>query len=162
MAETDDRCFMEMALEEARKSAETEEVPVGAVLVRNGEIIAKNHNRCVTTRDPTAHAEILVIRQAARKLKNYRLPGTVLYVTVEPCAMCVGAMIQARISRLVFGTCEEKTGMVQSRLALLDDGIFNHRIETVGGVLATECRALIQEFFRARRQKSLQSSPFLV
>ena len=153
MAETDDRHFMEIALEEARKRAEPEEVPVGAVLVFHGEIIAKNHNRCVTTRDPTAHAEILVLREAAKKLKNYRLPGTVLYVTVEPCAMCVGAMIQARISRLVFGTCEEKTGMVQSRVSLLDDGIFNHRVETVGGVLAAECRALIQEFFRVKRQK---------
>jgi tRNA(adenine34) deaminase len=154
--------FMKIAVEEARRGAQSGEIPIGAVLVRGDKVIAKNHNRCITDTDPTAHAEILVIRGASRKIGNYRLPGSVLYVTVEPCTMCVGAMIQARISRLVFGVCEEKTGVVQSRLALLDRVKFNHRIETVGGVLAEECRDLIQGFFKTRREENRQTSAFLL
>ena len=154
MAGSDDIRFMGIALEEAEESAQADEIPIGAVLVWNGKVIARNHNRCVTANDPTAHAEILVIREAARKLGNYRLVGADLYVTVEPCMMCVGAMLQARISRLVFGIAEEKTGMVQSRLALLDSPFLNHRIEAVGGVRAEECRLLIQEFFRGRRENA--------
>lgn len=162
MARSNDMHFMGMALEEGQKGARAGEIPVGAVLVINGEVIARDHNRCVATKDPTAHAEILVIREGAKRLKNYRLLGSNLYVTVEPCAMCVGAMIQARISRLVFGAPEEKTGMVQSRLALLDHSFFNHRIETVGGVLAEECRQLVQGFFREKREKTTRSDLFLI
>ncbi|MBW2057497.1 MAG: nucleoside deaminase [Deltaproteobacteria bacterium] len=151
MARPDDLRFMEMALKEAWKGARAGEVPVGAVLVLGGEVIGRDHNRCVSTCDPTAHAEILVLRSGSRRLGNYRLPGSALYVTVEPCAMCVGAMIQARIARLVYGTPEEKTGMVQSRLALLDSSLFNHRITVVGGLLAEECRGVVQSFFREKR-----------
>jgi tRNA(adenine34) deaminase len=152
---------MEIALEEARKSALANEVPIGAVLVLEREVIAQDHNRSVATKDPTAHAEILVIREAAKKLNNHRLLGSTLYVTVEPCTMCVGAMIQARISRLVFGVPEEKTGMVQSCLTLLDYPVFNHRVEAVGGVLAMQCRQVIQGFFRQRRQKTRGFDGFL-
>ena len=145
---------MGIALEEAEDSAQAGEIPIGAVVVQNGKIIARNHNRCITANDPTAHAEILVIREAAQKLGNYRLVGSDLYVTVEPCIMCVGAMLQARISRLVFGIPEEKMGVVQSRLALLDAPFLNHRIEAMGGVRAEECRLLMQEFVRGRRQNA--------
>jgi tRNA(adenine34) deaminase len=154
MAGSDDIRFMGIALEEAEGSAQAGEIPIGAVVVQNGKIIARNHNRCITANDPTAHAEILVIREAAQKLGNYRLVGSDLYVTVEPCIMCVGAMLQARISRLVFGIPEEKMGVVQSRLALLDAPFLNHRIEAMGGVRAEECRLLMQEFFRGRRQNA--------
>lgn len=154
MAEPDDVHFMGMALKEAQKGARAGEIPIGAVLVFKGEVIARDHNRCIASNDPTAHAEILVIREGAKRLGNYRLLGCDLYVTVEPCAMCVGGMIQARISRLVFGVPEEKTGMVQSRLALLDSLFFNHRIETVGGVLTEECRRLVHEFFKEKREKA--------
>ena len=156
MTQPNDMHFMGIALEEAQKGARAEEIPIGAVLVLGGKVMARNHNRCVTTGDPTAHAEIVVIREAAKRLRNYRLLGSVLYVTVEPCVMCVGAMIHARISRLVFGAPEEKTGMVQSRLALLDGSLFNHRIETVGGIRVEECRQLLQGFFRERREKTVQ------
>jgi len=151
MNKFDDSHFMAMALEEARKGAGAGEIPIGAVLVMNGEVIARDHNRCLATNDPTAHAEILVIRKASKTLGNYRLLGSVLYVTIEPCAMCIGGMIQARVSRLIFGALEEKTGMVKSRLALLHDSLFNHRIEAMGGVLAEDCRKLVQGFFREKR-----------
>jgi len=161
MAESNDVRFMGIALEEAKKGAQAGEIPIGAVLALRGDIIARAHNRCVASRDPTAHAEILVIREAAKRLANYRLLGADLYVTVEPCAMCVGAMIQARVSRLVFGTHEEKTGMVESRLPLLDSSLFNHRIEAVGGVLGEECRQVLQGFFREKRAKTTPSELFL-
>ncbi len=162
MTPLSDVLFMRIALEQAQKGAQAGEIPIGAVLVLNGEVIAQDHNRCVATKDPTAHAEILVIREAARRVQNYRLVGSDLYVTVEPCAMCVGAMIQARISRLVFGVPEGKSGMVQSRLALLNHSFFNHRIETVGGVLREECRQILQAFFRERREKTTPSELFLI
>ncbi|NIQ37954.1 MAG: tRNA adenosine(34) deaminase TadA [Proteobacteria bacterium] len=155
MASWNDSYFMKLALEEARKGAQAGEVPIGAILALNGKVIAQDHNRCIGTTDPTAHAEILVIREAGERLKNYRLLGSDLYVTVEPCAMCVGAMIQARISRLVFGALENKTGMVQSRLSLLNNPLFNHRIETMGGVLADECREMVQGFFREKRENTV-------
>ncbi len=160
MTQFDDSHFMAMALEEAQKGASAGEIPIGAVLVMNGEVIARDHNRCLATNDPTAHAEIIVIRKAARRLRNYRLLGCHLYITIEPCAMCIGAMIQGRVSRLIFGALEEKTGMVQSRLALLNDSIFNHRIEVVGGVLAEDCRKLIQGFFREKRENMAPSASF--
>jgi tRNA(adenine34) deaminase len=163
MSESGDRHFMGIALDEAVKAAQAEEIPIGAVLVLNGELIAQDHNRCVGTKDPTAHAEVLVIREAARRLKNYRLPGSHLYVTVEPCAMCVGAMIQARIARLVFGVTDEKTGVVESQLALLSYPFLNHRVESVGGILARECRQVVQAFFKRKRDKAgrLRSFPDL-
>jgi tRNA(adenine34) deaminase len=154
MAESNDVHFMELALQEAQQGAQAGEIPIGACLTLEGEVIAKAHNRCVTNQDPTAHAEILVIREAAKRIGNYRLPGCDLYVTVEPCVMCVGAMIQARISRLVFGAYEEKTGMVESRLPLLNSPSFNHRIVTVGGILKGECRQLVQGFFMEKRGKT--------
>jgi tRNA(adenine34) deaminase len=157
MAESKDVYFMELALQEAQKGAQAGEVPIGALLAAEGEVIAKAHNRCVTAQDPTAHAEILVIREAAKRIGNYRLPGSDLYVTVEPCTMCVGAMIQARITRLVFGAYEEKTGMVESRVPLLNSPIFNHRIVAVGGVLREECGQLVQGFFMEKRGKTTPS-----
>ena len=157
MAESKDVYFMELALQEAQRGAQSGEVPIGALLAIEGEVIAKAHNRCVTGQDPTAHAEILVIREAAKRIGNYRLPGSDLYVTVEPCTMCVGAMIQARISRLVFGAHEERTGMVESRVPLLNSPFFNHRIVAVGGVLREECGELVQGFFMEKRGKTTPS-----
>ncbi len=153
MTGPDDAYYMRMALEQAQEAARAGEVPVGAVLVMKGEAIARDHNRCVTTHDPTAHAEILVIRKAAQKIGDYRLADSDLYVTVEPCPMCAGAMIQARISRLIFGAPEEKTGVVQSHLGLLVYPFFNHRVRTAGGVLEEECRLMIQAFFKEKRDK---------
>ncbi len=148
-----DKRFMREALKEAEIAEKDGEVPIGAVIVRDGEIIAKAHNRCIELNDPTAHAEILVIREAGRILKNYRLDNTVIYVTAEPCAMCVSAMINGRISRLVFGALEPKTGAVESRLRLLDGNNFNHRIEVEKGVLEEECLEILRSFFRRRRME---------
>ena len=142
---------MRLALELARKAQALDEVPVGAVLVSGGEVIGRGHNRSVSGNDPTAHAEIEALRQAARKAGNYRLPGATLYVTIEPCAMCVGAMIHARIARLVFGAREPRAGAVLSRESLADKTWLNHRIEVAEGVLAEECGALLTEFFARKR-----------
>ncbi len=143
--------YMRMALEEAKKAGQAKEVPVGAVLVKSGEVIARDHNRCIELNDPTAHAEILVLRKAGEVLKNYRLNDTVMYVTVEPCPMCASAMIHGRISRLVFGTEEPKFGAVESRFKLLQDERLNHRIEVTKGILAEECAEILKDFFRERR-----------
>lgn len=148
---------MRRALDQARKAAAVGEVPVGAVLVdETDELIAGGHNQPIGARDPSAHAEIVALRAAAQKLDNYRLPGSTLYVTIEPCAMCVGALVQARVQRLVYGAAEPKTGAIESAHRLFESGEFNHRPEIVGGVLADECAALMSEFFAARR-KSRQS-----
>jgi len=146
----DERC-MEMALEEAHIGAMEGEVPIGAVLIKGGDIIARDHNRCIQLNDPTAHAEILVIREGGRVLGNYRLPETTLYVTVEPCPMCVGAITQGRIGRLVYGAPEDKMGAVSSKFPLLNDPGLNHRVEVNGGILKRECSEIIQGFFRGRR-----------
>jgi tRNA(adenine34) deaminase len=146
-----DEKFMEMALKEAKRAASEGEVPIGAVLIKGGEIIARDHNRCIHLNDPTAHAEILVIREGGRVLGNYRLPETTLYVTVEPCPMCVGAITQGRIGRLVYGAPEDKMGAVTSRFSLLNDPDLHHRVEIKGGVLKQECSEIIQGFFRGRR-----------
>jgi tRNA(adenine34) deaminase len=146
-----DEKFMEMALEEAQTAASEGEVPVGAVLVRKGEIIGRNHNRCIQSNDPTAHAEILVIRRGGEKIANYRLPETTLYVTIEPCPMCVGAITHARIGKLVYGAPDEKTGAVSSKFRLLNDPDLNHRVEVKGGVLKQECSEILRDFFRGRR-----------
>jgi tRNA(adenine34) deaminase len=143
--------FMRQALHEARAAAQAGEVPVGAVLVSDGRAVASAGNQTIRDCDPTAHAEIVVLRAAAKMLGNYRLTGTTLYVTVEPCAMCAGAMIQARIDRLVYGCDDPKGGAVRSCLEVLSHPKLNHRVEVIPGVLADECSAAIQAFFAARR-----------
>jgi tRNA(adenine34) deaminase len=143
--------FMHTALDEARAAAEAGEVPVGAVLVRDNQIIARSGNRTIRDTDPTAHAEIVVLREAARALGNYRLTGTALFVTVEPCSMCAGAMIQARIPRLIYGCDEPKGGAYRTCFQLLSDPRLNHKVEVTPGILAEDCATLIQSFFAARR-----------
>jgi tRNA(adenine34) deaminase len=146
-----DLAFMRAALDEARQAALVGEVPVGAVLVAEGRILARAGNRTITDCDPTAHAEIVVLREAGRIVGNYRLLGADLYVIIEPCAMCAGAMIQARIARLIYGADDPKAGAVRSCFSLLNDPRLNHRIEVVPGVLAEESAAQLQNFFAARR-----------
>lgn len=144
--------FMQLALEEARRAAALEEVPVGAVLVSAaGEVLATGHNRTISDNDPSAHAEILAIRQGAARLGNYRLLNTSLYVTVEPCLMCMGAVIHARIAQLFFGTRDPKWGAAGSLYNLGEDRRLNHHPEIREGLLLEDCRDLIQGFFRARR-----------
>ena len=145
--------FMEIAIEAGKKAGQIEEVPVGAVLVaQSGDIIAAAHNETIRLADPTAHAEILVLRKAAQQIRNYRLPDTTLYVTVEPCVMCMGAILHARISRVVFGAKDPKWGAVGSLYNFADDKRLNHHPEIIGGVLEKQCRALMQEFFRKKRR----------
>ena len=143
---------MGAALDAAREGLAAGEVPVGAVLVgEGGEILARAYNKPIGLNDPTAHAEVLALREAAARLGNYRLPGTTLYVTIEPCIMCVGALILARVVRLVFGAADQKGGACVSLYRLPEDPRLNHRLEVTGGVREAECRALLQEFFKARR-----------
>jgi tRNA(adenine34) deaminase len=146
--------WMRLALQQAQLAFDAGEVPVGALLVRDDEVLAEGFNCPIGSHDPTAHAEIVVLRDAARKLGNYRLPGTTLYVTIEPCAMCVGAMIHARVERVVFGAPEPRAGAVVSSQRMLDATHFNHRIAYEGGVLADACGAIMQQFFRAKRQRA--------
>ena len=148
---SEDEQFMRAALVEAKVAGQADEVPVGAVVVRNGEIIGRGLNRPVQDCDPTAHAEIVAIRAAAASEKNYRLNDTTLYVTLEPCPMCVGAMLHARIGRLVFGAYDPKAGAAGSVLDLSDDRRLNHRLEVNGGLLEDKCSGLLQKFFAARR-----------
>jgi len=143
---------MRRALELADKAAESGEVPVGALVVRAGEVLGEGWNQMITCSDPTAHAEIVAMRAAARKTANYRLPDTTLYVTLEPCTMCAGAMIHARIERLVFAASEPKAGVICSRCSLLEEPWYNHKLAWEGGVLAEESSARLQAFFRARRK----------
>jgi tRNA(adenine34) deaminase len=143
--------FMQEALEEARAAAAAGEVPVGAVLVCDGRVIARGSNRTIADCDPTAHAEIVALREAARVTGNYRLSGTTLYVTIEPCAMCAGALVQARVGRLVYGCDDRKGGAVRSCFEVLSSAQLNHRVEVIPGVLAEECAAVMQSFFAARR-----------
>ena len=147
----DDVQWMREALAEARLAAERGEVPVGAVLVQAGREIARAHNRTILDCDPTAHAEMVALRVGAQALANYRLAGTTLYVTIEPCAMCAGAMIHARIARLVYGCPEPKGGAVRSCFAVLDHPQLNHRVEVPAGVLAEDAAAALKDFFAARR-----------
>ena len=142
---------MKLALEEAHKAAQEQEVPVGAVAVLDGELVAQEHNRSIQLHDPTGHAEILVLREAGKKLSNYRLKNLEIYVTLEPCAMCAGALLWARIHRLVFGARDEKAGAVFSKASLLSEGRFNHTVQVVEGILAQPSRELLQEFFARRR-----------
>ena len=143
--------FMEQALREARASVEAGEVPIGAVLVAEGKIVARSGNRTIRDCDPTAHAEMVVLREAARSLSNYRLAGTALYVTVEPCSMCAGAIIQARVPRVVYGCDDAKGGAVRSCFEILSSPRLNHQVEVVSGIMAGECAAILQSFFAARR-----------
>lgn len=147
----DDAGFMRAALAEAGKAAARGEVPVGAVVVRQGRIVARGANRPIASLDPTAHAEIVALRKAAKKSGNYRLPDCELYVTVEPCAMCLGAIVQARVRRVVYGARDPKAGAVSSTMRF-PFGRLNHRPEVLGGILAGESGELLRDFFRARRK----------
>jgi tRNA(adenine34) deaminase len=150
----EDGTYMELALEQAHRAYEQDEVPVGAVLVsENSVLIAVGHNQPISTSDPTAHAEIIVLRAAAKKLGNYRLPNTTLYVTLEPCTMCVGALVQARVSRIVYGASEPKTGAIESAHQLFENGDYNHVPEISGGVRQAECSSLLSRFFEQKRQQ---------
>ncbi len=142
---------MRDALREAERASREHEVPVGAVVVLHGRVVARAHNRPIGLNDPTAHAEILALRRAARKLGNYRLTGCTLYVTIEPCAMCAGAIVQARLRRVVFGASDPKAGAGGSVLAILSHPKLNHRVEVQGEILAKDCAAILRDFFRARR-----------
>ena len=147
----EDADWMRQALAEAQRAGAEGEVPVGAVLVRDGEIVGRGRNRPIGSADPTAHAEIEALRAAAARVGNYRLPGAVLYTTIEPCLMCAGALVHARVARLVYGAAEPKAGAIASAAQVLDAPWINHRIEVVGGVLAEQCAALLVRFFAARR-----------
>jgi tRNA(Arg) A34 adenosine deaminase TadA len=143
--------YMKMALEEAEKAGQGGEVPVGAILLKGDQVLAKDHNRCIELSDPTAHAEILVLRKGGEILKNYRLNDTVMYVTAEPCPMCVSAMVHSRISRLVFGALEPKFGAVESKFRMLDGNGLNHKVKVDRGFLEKECAEILKVFFKERR-----------
>ncbi len=148
-----DSDWMQQALAQARIAATMNEVPVGAVLVdADGELLAAGHNQPISACDPSAHAEIVTLRQAALKLNNYRLPGTTLYVTLEPCTMCVGALVHARVKRLVYAASEPRSGAIESAQRLFETGEYNHRPEIESGLLAAESSALLSAFFKARRR----------
>jgi tRNA(adenine34) deaminase len=146
-----DQQFMSRALELAREAEAAGEVPVGAVIVRHGRIVAEGSNRPIGARDPTAHAEMVALRAAAAASDSYRLTGTTLYVTLEPCAMCAGAMVHARVQRLVFAATDPRAGAAGSVFNIVQHPALNHRIECTGGVLAAECALLLKDFFAARR-----------
>jgi len=146
-----DEQFMKLALQEAQKSKVMNEVPVGAVIVINGKVISKSHNKSISQNDPTSHAEINAIRKASVNLGNYRLTGSTLYVTLEPCAMCYGAIIHARITRLVFGAYDSKTGVCGSSIKLHEQECFNHAPAIKGGVLEKDCSLILKDFFKKRR-----------
>jgi len=147
-----DEYFMRQAFDEAIKSSRRGEVPVGAVVIRENQILSRAHNRPISKKDPTAHAEIIALRKACSKSKSYRLPDCDLYVTLEPCAMCLGAVVQARIRRLVYGALDPKGGAVQSIMNFPFEKT-NHRLEVKGGVLAEECSKVLKEFFQEKRER---------
>ena len=147
----EDEKWMSLALEQAVKAEEEGEVPVGAILVKDGLVVARAHNQPISTNDATAHAEIQLLRGAGEELKNYRLTGTSLYVTLEPCAMCLGAIMHARVERVVFGAYDPKTGVCGSSENLMDAKCFNHKINLVSGVLENESKQLLKNFFNSRR-----------
>ena len=148
----EDAAFMKDALAEAALARSKGEVPVGAVIVIDGKIVGRGHNLPISSRDPTAHAEIIAIREAARIVGAYRLPAAILYVTLEPCVMCVGAAIHARLSAIKYGARDEKAGALGSVFDIGRDGRLNHRIEVVGGLMAEECASLLRDFFKSRRE----------
>ncbi|MBA2259515.1 MAG: tRNA adenosine(34) deaminase TadA [Acidobacteria bacterium] len=144
---------MQQALGLAQRARELGEVPVGAVVVLDGQVIGEGFNQPIGSNDPTAHAEIVALRDAAQRAGNYRLTGATLYATIEPCQMCVGAMVHARIARVVYGTAEPKAGAIESAMRAHEHPSLNHRMEAAGGLLEAECRELIQEFFMSRRSE---------
>ncbi len=148
-----DEHFMQLALEQAKLGGLRGEVPVGAVVVQEGEVVGSGFNCPISTRDPSAHAEMVAIRAAAARLDNYRLPGSTLYVTLEPCSMCAGLIVHSRIARVVYGTTEPKAGVAVSRGQFFQQDFLNHRVLVEGGVLAEACSSLLSDFFKARRQK---------
>jgi tRNA(adenine34) deaminase len=159
VGETSDAAFMGEAIEEANAAARLGEVPIGAVVVVDGRVIARAHNRRETRRDPTAHAEADVLRRAARTLGGWRLVGCTLYVTLEPCVMCAGAMVQARLPRLVYGAADPKAGAAGTVIDVLRDPRFNHTVEVTSGVRADECGALLREFFARLRRGARGGEP---
>ena len=148
-----DEKWMKIAISEANLAINEGEIPVGAVLIKNGKLIAKAHNRPILNHDPTAHAEVEVIRKAGKKLKNYRLAKSILYVTLEPCAMCLGAIMHARIERIVFGASDLKTGVCGSKANLTLEAFFTHKVKVDGGVLEEENKEILQSFFKSRRKE---------
>lgn len=151
--QTNDEHWMQQALLLAEKAEQQDEVPVGAIVVKNNQLVAEGWNQPIQSHDPSAHAEMQAMRAAGKALNNYRLVDTTLYVTLEPCSMCVGAMVHARVRRVVFGAYDPKTGACGSATNLVDAAYHNHKIEVSGGVLEDECRELLQAFFRRKRQK---------
>ena len=149
----DDERWMAYAMTLAAQGETLGEVPVGAVIVQDGNIIGEGFNQPISSHDPTAHAEIIALRQAAQQIQNYRLVGSTIYVTLEPCTMCVGALVHARIARLVFGTAETKAGAVVSKSQLLDSDYLNHKVDYVGGLMAQQCQYQLSDFFAARREQ---------
>jgi len=147
----DNKHWMQLALQEAEKARKQGEVPVGAVIVQDNQLIARGFNHPISTHDPSAHAEIVALRNAAKILENYRLPNVSLYVTIEPCAMCAGALIHARIAHLIYGATDPKAGACGSVLSVLNHPALNHQMQVTTGVLASECRTIIQDFFREKR-----------
>jgi tRNA(adenine34) deaminase len=150
--------FMHAALDEARRALASGEVPIGAVVVVDGRIVARGFNQPISSVDPTAHAEMVVLREAARQVANYRLTEATLYVTVEPCLMCVGALVHARVREVVYGATEPKSGALVSAVRGLDLPGLNHRFDVTGGVLEEECREIVQQFFQERRQVSRKAT----
>lgn len=153
MAMNQDDVFMQAAIEQAKLADKLNEVPVGAVVVLDGNIIGRGFNQPISAQDPTAHAEVMALRDAAKHIENYRLVNADLYVTVEPCTMCSGAIIHSRIRRIIYGTTEPKAGVAQSQETLFTKPYFNHQVDVVGGVLAQECTDVIQAFFKRRREE---------
>ena len=152
-----DQDWMRRALALAESAQQLDEVPVGALVVKDGVVVGEGYNQPITANDPSAHAEIVALRQAAQNLANYRLTGCTLYVTIEPCTMCAGALVHARIKRLVYGAPEPKAGVISSQLRLLETGFLNHRIEVVSGVLGETCSKLISDFFARKRALKVAS-----
>ena len=153
-----DEKWMQIAISEANLAKSKDEIPVGAVLIQNNELIAQAHNQPISHNDPTAHAEIQVLRIAAKQQRNYRLVGSTIYVTLEPCAMCLGAMMHARIKRIVFGASDPKTGVCGSCANLTSEAFFNHRIVVLGGILEKESKEILQSFFKLRRKEQAKKN----
>lgn len=151
LQESQDEYFMALAIEQAKKADALNEVPVGAIVVLDGDIIGEGYNQPISGCDPTAHAEIIALRQAAKNVQNYRLVDADLYVTIEPCTMCAGAIVHSRIRRLVYGATEPKAGVAESQQTIFTQPYFNHRVEVVSGVLLQQCTEVVQQFFKRRR-----------
>ena len=149
---SEDEKWMKIAISEANLATDEGEIPVGAILIQDGKLIAKAHNRPILNHDPTAHAEVEVLRKAGKKLKNYRLARSTLYVTLEPCIMCLGAIMHARIERIVFGASDPKTGVCGSKTDLTSESFFTHKVKVDGGVLEEENKEILQSFFKSRRK----------